>query len=129
MACNAYLADITDSKHLTKRVAFMTGGCLIGFNIGKGLSGVINEELGFMYNFAFGMLSSVLTAVYAIVFLKNSIHIREMRLHEGTGRAVVEREGKTNLVYQKDGKQFKEATTQEKVKQFFSFKNIKDGVK
>ena len=129
MACNAYLADITDPNHLTKRAAFMAGGCVIGFNIGKGLSGVINEELGFMYNFAFGMLSSVLTAVYAIVFLKNSVHIREMRLHQKTGVAVVQKEGKTNLDSQKDGKQLNEATTQEKVRQLFSFKNIKDGLK
>ena len=95
MACNAYLADITDPNHLTKRVAFMSGGALVGINIGKGLSGVINEELGFMYNFAFGMLSSVLTAVYAIVFLKNSVRIREMRLHHKTGIDVVEKKEKT----------------------------------
>ena len=129
MACNAYLADITDPKHLTKRVAIMSGGSLIGINIGKGLSGVINEELGFMYNFAFGMLSSVLTAVYAIVFLKNSVRLREMRLHHKTGIDVVEKKGKTNLDSLKDGKQLNVATTHEKIRQLFSFKNIKDGMK
>ena len=129
MACNAYLADITDPKHLTKRVAFMTGGCVVGFNIGKGLSGVINQELGFMYNFAFGMLSSVLTAVYAIVFLKNSVRIRELRLHHKTGIDVVEKKGKTNLDSLKDGKQLNVATTHEKIRQLFSFKNVKDGMK
>ena len=129
MACNAYLADITDPKHLTKRVAIMSGGSLIGINIGKGLSGVINEELGFMYNFAFGMLSSVLTAVYAIVFLKNSVRLREMRLHHKTGIDVVEMKGKTNLDSLRDGKQLNAATTHEKIRQLFSFKNIRDGMK
>ena len=129
MACNAYLADITDPKHLTKRVAIMSGGSLIGINIGKGLSGVINEELGFMHNFAFGMLSSVLTAVYAIVFLKNSVRLREMRLHHKTGIDVVEMKGKTNLDSLRDGKQLNAATTHEKIRQLFSFKNIKDGMK
>ena len=129
MACNAYLADITDPKHLTKRVAIMSGSSLIGINIGKGLSGVINEELGFMYNFAFGMLSSVLTAVYAIVFLKNSVRLREMRLHHKTGIDVVEMKEKTNLDSLRNGKQLNAATTHEKIRQLFSFKNIKDGMK
>ena len=51
MACNAYLADITEPKHRTKRVAFMSGCFWIGYSSGKALSGVIKEELGFMYNF------------------------------------------------------------------------------
>ena len=65
LACNAYLADITDPKHRTKRVAFMTGSYFIGYNIGKALAGVIKEELGFMYNFGFGMGVAILTGVYA----------------------------------------------------------------
>ena len=126
MACNAYLADITDPKHRTKRFAFMSGCFSIGFNIGKGLSGVIKEELGFMYNFAFGMLASMLTGAYAVVFLKNSAHARAMRLHKETAD---EKEGKTNSDEKEEVKQIKEATTQEKLRQLFSLKNIKDGVK
>ena len=34
----------------------MTGTFFIGYNIGKAMSGVIKEELGFLYNFALGML-------------------------------------------------------------------------
>ena len=124
MACNAYLADITDPRHRTKRFAFMSGCFSIGFNIGKGLSGVIKEELGFMYNFAFGMLASGLTGAYAVVFLKNSAHLRTVRLHQETAE-----EGKTNSDEREEGKQMEEATPQEKLTQLFSLKNIKDGVK
>ena len=127
MACNAYLTDITDPKHRTKRVAFMSGCFSIGFNIGKGLSGVIKEELGFMYNFAFGMLTSVLTGFYAVVFLKNSARLRALRLHQETAEG--EKEGKVTSDCKQDIKEMKEATTQEKLRQLFSLENIKDGVK
>ena len=34
----------------------MAGTFIIGHNIGKGISGVVERDLGFMYNFALGML-------------------------------------------------------------------------
>ena len=34
----------------------MAGTFIIGHNIGKGISGVVKRDLGFMYNFGLGML-------------------------------------------------------------------------
>ena len=125
MACNAYLADITEPEHRTKRVAFMTGCFWIGFNSGKALSGVIKEELGFMYNFALGALVSFLTSVYAVVFLKDSTRLREERLRQeeavhGQGDETVKKETRVTSPH---------ATTTEKLKQLFSLMNVKAALK
>ena len=34
----------------------MAGTFIIGHNIGKGISGVVKRDLGFLYNFGLGML-------------------------------------------------------------------------
>ena len=80
MSVNAYMADVTEPAHRTKRVAFMSGLWPVGFNIGKALSGVIKERLGFMYNFSLGMLLSLSAMLYVAVFVKDSIAIRNMRI-------------------------------------------------
>ena len=124
MACNAYLADITEPKHRTKRVAFMTGCFWIGYNSGKALSGVIKEELGFMYNFSLGMLVSVLTSVYAMVFLKDSTLIRDKRLR----KEAVE-DGKGDKIEKKEQQMIPKSTTLDKLQQLFSLMNVKAAVK
>ena len=124
MACNAYLADITEPKHRTKRVAFMTGCFWIGYNSGKALSGVIKEELGFMYNFALGMLVSVLTSVYAMVFLKDSTLIRDKRLRKEAAE-----DGKGDKTETKKLQMSSKATTVDKLKQLFSLMNVKAALK
>ena len=124
MACNAYLADITEPKHRTKRVAFMTGCFWIGYNSGKALSGVIKEELGFMYNFALGMLVSVLTSVYAMVFLKDSTLIRDKRLRKEAAE-----DGKGDKIETKKLQMSSKATTVDKLKQLFSLMNVKAALK
>ena len=124
MACNAYLADITEPKHRTKRVAFMTGCFWIGYNSGKALSGVIKEELGFMYNFSLGMLVSVLTSVYAMVFLKDSTLIRDKRLR----KEAVE-DGKGDKIEKKKQQMIPKSTTLDKLQQLFSLMNVKAAVK
>lgn len=127
MACNAYMADITEPRHRTKRVAFMTGCFWIGFNSGKALSGVIKEELGFMHNFALGMLASVLTSVYSVIFLKDSTRIRDERLHREAVRA---NNNDGPITYKKNHiNVLSESTNLEKFKELFSLKNIQDGVR
>ena len=120
MACNAYLADITDPKHRTKRVAFMTGFFWLGYNGGKALSGVNKEELGFMNNFALGMVASGLTGVYAIVFLKDSTSIREARLREEVRLAGNKRD------QEEDEEKVEKSTIKEMIRQLFSLRNVKD---
>ncbi len=92
MSVNAYMADITEEKHRTKRVAFMSGLFPIGFNIGKALGGLIKEQLGFMYNFGIGMLLSLTAMLYVLLFVRDSIKIRDARL-----RKEMEETGDTRL--------------------------------
>ena len=103
----------------------MTGCFWIGFNSGKALSGVIKEELGFMYNFALGALVSFLTSVYAVVFLKDSTLLREARLSQGEAA-----HGQGDEIIMKETQiTSHHATTKEKLKQLFSLMNVKAALK
>ena len=128
MACNAYMADVIGLKHMTKRVAILTGFFFAGFNIGRGLSGVINKELGFMYNFGFGILVSVLTGAYALIFLKDSIAIREERMRrdmeaDKSRDAVLTEQGDRGEVVEEVPK----TTRVSKLTQLFSLNNVREG--
>ena len=131
MACNAYMADVTDPSDRTRRVAFMTGLLYPGFNLGKALSLPIKENLGFMYNFGFGMLVTVLTALYVIFFVPDSIHIREKRLK----KQAAEIDHSPEVDFTIEGHDSTEAehaansSVKEKLKRLFSLKNVKDGVR
>jgi predicted MFS family arabinose efflux permease len=131
MACNAYIADVTNPKNRTKRVAFMTGLLPIGFNLGKALSGVIKDELGFMYNFGLGMAVSVLTALYVIIFVPDSIRIREKRLRKEAENLSVTGGADLEAVIAKS--EAAEARASDSVgtkfKNLFDITNIKDGVR
>ncbi len=131
MACNAYLADITNPKNRTKRVAFLSGCWPIGFNLGKALSGLIKNNLGFMYNFGFGMIVSVLTAFYVINFVPDSIPIRDARMRkEAQERA--ERKARGEVVAEEEEpppRREKATKLSERVKHMFDLSNLKEGFK
>ena len=109
----------------------MTGCYFIGYNIGKALAGVIKEELGFMYNFGFGMGVAVLTGVYAIVFLKDSASIREKRLEVACSKENTEPDlqDKKDIKDIGEQKEMNKYNTLEKLGQLFSIKQVQDGVK
>ncbi|TRY72153.1 hypothetical protein TCAL_00254 [Tigriopus californicus] len=69
----AYIADITDPSTRTKRMAFLSGLWPIGSNIGKALGGLIKNQLGFMYNFAIGMLVALVAMLYIVLFVKETV--------------------------------------------------------
>ena len=58
----------------------MDGVFPIGFYIGNALASPVAEKLGFLYNFAFGMLFSLLGCAYVVVFVGDSRIIRDQRL-------------------------------------------------
>ena len=71
--------------------ALMDGVFPIGFYIGNALAGPVAENLGFLYNFAFGMLFSLLGCAYVVVFVGDSRIIRDQRLkkeNEGKVKAL-----------------------------------------
>ena len=51
----------------------------VGFLPGMALSSVIQSNLGFIYNFAFGMLAALLAMLYTIVFVKDSRILKARR--------------------------------------------------
>ena len=108
----------------------MAGTFFVGFNIGKALAGVIKEELGFMYNFGFGLGVAVLTGVYALVFLKDSAIIREERLKQDATCSEKNIEGDLqDIKHIREEKEVNKYNASEKLRQLFSIKQIQDGVK
>ena len=120
MACSAYIADITEPNIRTKRLAFLTGCFGTGFTIGKAVGGVLKEELGFTYTFAFGTLVSVLSCLYAMLFLKDSALIREERLHQEAAG-----DGRGNETVKKGLQNISNSTFKEKLKEMFSLMNVR----
>jgi predicted MFS family arabinose efflux permease len=76
IGCYSYIADITDAKSRTTRLALMDGLFPLGFYVGNALSGYIKNNLGFMYNFSLGMLFSMLAMGYTLIFVKDSKELR-----------------------------------------------------
>ena len=70
------MADLTkkeSAESATIRLAIMDGLIHIGFYVGNALAGPIKKHLGIKYNFAFGILFTVISAAYTIIFVKESL--------------------------------------------------------
>ena len=55
-ASYGYIADITSERNRTKRLAYLDGLTPLAFIVGMLLGATIKEELGYKYNFIFGIL-------------------------------------------------------------------------
>ena len=70
------MADLTkkeSAESATIRLAIMDGLIHIGFYVGNALAGPIKKHLGIKYNFAFGILFTVISAAYTLIFVKESL--------------------------------------------------------
>lgn len=57
LACYSYLSDVSSSKARTQRFAYLDGLWPIGYFFGMFLASKIKTNLGYMYNYGFGMLT------------------------------------------------------------------------
>ena len=64
----------------------------MGFLPGLALSSVIKYNLGFIYNFAFGMLAALLAMLYTVLVVKDSrvLKARRVLLEEKTKEEAVD---------------------------------------
>ena len=74
------IADVSKRKSEESsvvRFAFINGLNHIGFFLGNSLAGPIKSNLGLRYNFALGLLFAVISAVYTIIFIKETLIIQD----------------------------------------------------
>ena len=70
------IADITkktSAASSTLRLAFLDGIGRIGFFMGNAAAGPIKANLGLKYNFAFGLLFTVISAAYTMIFIPETL--------------------------------------------------------
>ena len=84
----------------------------------------MKEELGFTCTFAFGTLVSVLSCLYAMLFLKDSAFLREVRLRQEAAG-----DGRGNETVKKDLLNISNSAFKEKLKEMFSLMNVKSVLK
>ena len=82
IAAYSYISDISEPQMRTKRIAVCDGMFLMGFYIGNMLGGPVKENLGFGFNFSFGMLCALLAVAWCALFVKDSKQIRDARLRK-----------------------------------------------
>ncbi len=78
----SYISDITSDKNRSKRIALIDALWPVGFFSGMALSSVVKSDLGFIYNFAFGMLCALLAMTYTIFFIPDSRKLKMKRLRK-----------------------------------------------
>jgi hypothetical protein len=58
LACYSYLSDVTTASARTRRFAYLDGLWPIAYFFGMYLAGLIKTNLGYMYNYGLGMLTT-----------------------------------------------------------------------
>ena len=80
MASYSYIADISEDKNRTRRYAFLDGLFPLGFYLGNSLSAMCKAKYGFMFNFSLGMLFSLMSMAYTLIFVRDSRKERAIKL-------------------------------------------------
>ena len=60
-------------EYATIRLALADGLIYLGFYVGNAAAAPIKANLGFTYNFSFGILFSVIAAGYTLIFIKETL--------------------------------------------------------
>ena len=69
----ADIAKRSNEESATIRLSFIDGLFHIGWFMGNAIAGPIKNNLGLRYNFAFGLLFTVISAVYTIIFIEETL--------------------------------------------------------
>ncbi len=119
MAVASYLTDVTEAKHRAKRFGLTSGLFTVGTNIGKALAGPIKVHLGFIYNFIFGLVVTLVAMGYVYFIVPDSFKVREARLKKER-----EENGQSNA---KELVDLSSLSVTEKFRTLFQVKNLKAG--
>lgn len=92
------MADITTPEDRTVRLAIIDGLIHIGFYAGNALAGPVKKHLGLKYNFAFGVLFTVIAAAYTILFIKESLVKPRDKRKEPDEDSLIYEEGNYNRI-------------------------------
>ena len=60
-------------EYATIRLALVDGLIYLGFYVGNAAAAPIKAHLGFTYNFAFGILTTVIAAAYMLIFIPETL--------------------------------------------------------
>ena len=85
IAAYSYLSDVSEPEMRTKRIAFCDGMFLLGFYSGNMLGGPVQHNLGYGYNFGFGMVCSILAVAWCVFYVKDAQEFRDSRLRKDLG--------------------------------------------
>ena len=85
IAAYSYLSDVSEPEMRTKRIAFCDGMFLLGFYIGNMLGGPVQHNLGYGYNFGFGMICSILAIAWCVFYVRDAQELRDARLQKELG--------------------------------------------
>ena len=69
----ADIAKRSNEESATIRLSFIDGLFHIAWFMGNAIAGPIKNNLGLRYNFAFGLLFTVISAVYTIIFIEETL--------------------------------------------------------
>ena len=87
-----------DPGSVTVRLAIVDGLIYLGFNGGNAIAGPVKSNYGLKYNFALGVLFTVISAAYTIIFIKETlVKPKEGLAQEKQDDDMVEKDGNQNL--------------------------------
>jgi len=80
MAANGFVVMFTDETSKARGLTYMIAGCFAGYICGSSTGGMLADRIGYNSVFIIGAVIIILSIIYTIIFMKNSITSRNSTL-------------------------------------------------